>query len=121
MRYTKKNLRDVEDVAAKHGYSEHQEARFARADLEASDTGLAYLLIRPGRSEPFAHRHREAEEIILVLTGGGRIYLDDEQVQLTRLDAIRVPAGITRRLEAGEDGLEVVVFGVHVEGDAEIV
>ena len=121
MSYTKKNLRDVEDAAAKHGYSEQQEARFPRADLDASDTGLAYLRIKPGRSAPFAHRHRQAEEIILVLGGNGRAHLDDEQVELTRLDAIRVPAGVTRKLAAGKDGLEVVVFGAHVEGDAEIV
>lgn len=121
MGYVKKNLAEVEDAAAKHGYSEHQEARFPRADLGASDTGLAYLRIKPGRSEPFAHRHREAEEIILVLAGDGRAELDGEQVELTRLDAVRVPPGVTRKLEAGEDGLEVVVFGAHVQGDAEIV
>ena len=121
MSYTKKNLRDVEDAAAKHGFSEHQEARFPRADLDAADTGLAYLRIKPGRSEPFAHRHREAEEIILVLAGGGRGRFDDELVELAPLDAIRVAPGVTRRLEAGADGLEVVVFGTHVEGDAEMM
>jgi hypothetical protein len=35
MKYTKKNLRSVEDSAVKFGLSETQEARFPRADLGA--------------------------------------------------------------------------------------
>ena len=33
--YTIRNLREVEDLAAKHGFGEVQEARFPRGDLEA--------------------------------------------------------------------------------------
>ena len=57
MSYTIKNLNDVEDSAAKHGYSEQQEARFPREDLDAERTGLAYIVLRPGKKQPFAHRH----------------------------------------------------------------
>jgi mannose-6-phosphate isomerase-like protein (cupin superfamily) len=121
MSYTKKNLGEVEDVAVKHGFSDHQEARFPRSALAASATGLAYLKIKPGQREAFAHRHGEAEEILLVLSGAGRVKLDDELVELEPLDAVRVSPGVTRAFEAGDDGLEVVVFGPHVEGDAEMV
>lgn len=121
MSYTKKNLGEIEDSAVKHGFSDHQEARFARGELEASATGLAYLKIKPGQREAFAHSHGEAEEILLVLSGGGRVKLDDELVELAPLDAVRVGPGLTRALEADDDGLEVVVFGPHVEGDAEMV
>ncbi len=55
MSYAKKNLRQIEDEALRHGFSEHQEARFPRTELP------------------------------------------------------------------GDDGLEVLVFGPHVEGDAEMV
>ena len=39
--YTQVNLRDVEDWRAKHGFGEHQEARFPREalGLEASGAG----------------------------------------------------------------------------------
>jgi hypothetical protein len=37
------------------------------------------------------------------------------------LDAVRVSPGVTRTLEAGDDGLEILVFGPHVESDAESV
>ncbi len=121
MSYAKRNLREIEDQAVKHGFSEHQEARFARGELGAAATGLAYLIIKPSQREAFAHRHGTAEEIILVLSGSGRVKLDDDRVELAPLDVVRVSPGVTRALEADGDGLEVVVFGPHVEGDGEMV
>ncbi len=121
MGYTKRNLRDVEDLAIKHGLADHQEARFPRAELDAAATGLAYLRVKPGMREAFAHRHGEAEEVVVVLSGSGRVKLDEELVHLVPLDAVRISAGVTRAFEADDNGLEVLVFGPHVEGDAEIV
>jgi mannose-6-phosphate isomerase-like protein (cupin superfamily) len=121
MSYAKKNLREVEDSAAKHGLSGTQEARFARGDLGCEQTGLNYLIVKPGQREGFAHRHREAEEVYVVLEGSGRVKLDDELVELAPLDAVRVSPGTTRAFEAGPDGLEVLVFGPRVEGDGELV
>lgn len=119
--YSKTNLRGLDDMAAQHGLSEHQEARFPRRELGAQQTGVSYLIVKPGRREAFAHRHGEAEELYVVLSGSGRVKLDDEVVELASLDALRVSPGVARRFEAGSDGLEVLVFGPHVEGDAEIV
>jgi mannose-6-phosphate isomerase-like protein (cupin superfamily) len=121
MGYAKKNLREVEDSALKHGLSSTQEARFPRADLSAEQTGLNYLIIKPSQREAFAHRHHEAEEVYVVLAGSGRVKLDDDLVELTELDALRVSPGTTRSLEAGPDGLALLIFGPHVEGDGEIV
>ena len=80
MSHTKKNLRDVDDSAVRFGLSDTQEARFARRDLAAEQAGVAYLVIKPGRREAFAHRHRDAEEVYVVLAGSGRVKLDDELV-----------------------------------------
>jgi mannose-6-phosphate isomerase-like protein (cupin superfamily) len=121
MSYTKKNLRDVEDAALTYGLSDTQEARFARRDLAAEQTGVVYLTIKPRRREAFAHRHREAEEIYVVLAGSGRVKLDDELVELTELDAMRVGPGTARQFEAGANGLQLLIFGSHVEGDVEQV
>lgn len=121
MSYTKKNLREVEDAALGRGLSDTQEARFPRQDLEAEQTGLNYLIVKPGQREAFAHRHREAEEIYVVLAGSGRVKLDAELVDLKPLDAVRVGPGTARSFEAGPDGLEVLVFGPRVEGDGEMV
>lgn len=121
MGYTKKNLRDIDDSAARHGLSEVQEARFATRELSAEQTGLNYMIIKPGRREAFAHRHHQAEEIYVVMAGAGQVKLDDEVVDLEALDAVRVSPGITRMFEAGPSGLEVLIFGPHRETDAEMV
>jgi uncharacterized cupin superfamily protein len=121
MSYAKKNLREVEDMAVKHGMSDRQEARFARGDLGTEQTGLNYLIVKPGQREAFAHKHKTAEEVYVVLGGSGRVKLDDELVELAPLDAVRVGPGTARSFEAGSDGLEVLIFGPHVEGDGEMV
>ena len=121
MSYTIKNLREAEDMAAKHGFSENQEARFPHHDLEAESTGLSHQVLRPGKRHAFPHRHNQAEEIFVVLSGGGRAKLDDDVVEVGPLDAIRVSPPVTRAFEADSDGLELLVFGPRHEGDAEIV
>jgi len=119
--YTKVGLTDVEDAAAKGGFAEHQEARFANRDLQTEHTGLSHHRVRPGRRQAFAHRHDEAEEVYVVLSGSGRVKLDDEIVEVAPLDAIRVSPGVTRRFEAGSDGLELLAFGPRHEGDGELL
>ncbi|MGI8728594.1 MAG: cupin domain-containing protein [Solirubrobacteraceae bacterium] len=79
------------------------------------------MIVKPGQREAFAHKHRTAEEIYVVLSGSGRVKLDEALVDLAPLDAVRVGPGVTRAFEAGADGLEVLVFGPHVESDGEVV
>jgi mannose-6-phosphate isomerase-like protein (cupin superfamily) len=121
MGYTIKNLEEVDDMAAKHGLSEFGEARFAREDLQASDTGLSHQRLRAGKRQQFGHRHERAEEVYLVLSGSGRVKLDDEIREIGTLDAIRVEPQVARCFEAGPEGLEYVVFGPHLSGDGEIL
>jgi mannose-6-phosphate isomerase-like protein (cupin superfamily) len=96
------------------------EARFAQKDLEAEETGFSFHRIKPGRRQPFGHRHDEAEEVYVVVRGGGLLKLDDEIIEIERLDAIRISPEVMRAFEAGGEGLEVIVFGPHREGDGEI-
>jgi len=119
--YTVVNLREVEDMAVKHGFDEVQEARFPWRDLDAESTGLGLIRIKPGRRQAFAHRHNEAEEVYVVLSGSGRLKLDDEIVEVSEMDAIRLSPSVGRALEAGDDGIEVLAFGPRHEGDAEII
>lgn len=121
MRFAKKNLREVEDMAVRFGLSASQEARFPREDLGAEQTGLSYLTIKPGKREAFAHRHRSAEELYVVMEGSGRVKLDAELTELNVLDTVRVSPGVARCFEAGPDGLTVLIFGPHVESDSEQV
>jgi mannose-6-phosphate isomerase-like protein (cupin superfamily) len=109
--YGKVNLSEVEDSAPAFGYGDYHEARFATKPLGAQQTGLAYYRIRPGKEQPFSHRHDVQEELYVLLSGTARAHLDDEVVDMRPLDVIRVAAPVTRHLEAGPDGAEILAFG----------
>ena len=120
MSYTIRNLRETEDSAPKFGFDELGEAHFPRKELGADSIGLAYQVLKPGKRQAFGHRHEKAEEIYVVLSGTGRVRLDDEIVEVGELDAIRVAPSVTRAFEAGTDGLVVLAFGPRHESDGEI-
>jgi mannose-6-phosphate isomerase-like protein (cupin superfamily) len=119
--YTIKNLRDVEDMAATQGFGEVQEARFAHGELDAEQIGISLQRVKPGKRHAFAHRHKQAEEVYVVVSGSGRVKLDDDVKEIGPLDAIRVGPTVTRAFEAGDEGLELIAFSPRAEGDAEIV
>lgn len=121
MDYTIKNLREVEDMAAGQGFGEVQEARFAHGDLDSEQSGISLQKVKPGKRHAFAHRHKGAEEIYVVIAGSGRVKLDDEVEEIKELDAIRVAPSVTRAFEADDDGLEIIAFSPRAQGDAEIV
>lgn len=117
MSYTIKNLRDVDDAAVKGGFSDTQEARFATGDLDAEATGVSHHVVKPGKRQAFGHHHDEAEEVYVVLAGSGRIKLDDEVVDVAVLDAVRIAPDVTRAVEGGPEGVELIAFGPRHEGD----
>jgi mannose-6-phosphate isomerase-like protein (cupin superfamily) len=61
------------------------------------------------------------EEIYVVVSGSGRIKLDDEIEVIGTLDAIRIGPSVTRAVEAGDEGIEILAFSPRAQGDAEIV
>jgi mannose-6-phosphate isomerase-like protein (cupin superfamily) len=119
--FTKVSLTEVDDVAPKHGFGDHWEARGARDALAAERTGVMHFRLRPGKRSPFTHRHSDAEEIYVVVKGGGRVKLGDEILDVTALDCIRVAPTTPRAFEAGPDGLEFIAVGAHHPGDGEAV
>ena len=119
--YTLKKLTDVEDSAVKFGMGEFQEARFAGDDLDAEHTGFSLHDVKAGRRQPFAHKHDDAEEVYVVLSGSGRMKLDDDIVDIEKLDAIRVAPGVIRAFEADDSGLQLLAFGPRHQGDGEVI
>jgi len=118
--YTIKNLKEVEDSAPKFGMSDVLEARFAREELGLERSGVSYQRLQPDARLPFGHKHTEQEELYVVVGGSGRIKLDDEILELRQWDAVRIPPGTMRCLEAGSDGLEVVEFGAPNNANADV-
>jgi len=119
--HTRINLAEVEDAAPANGFGARWEARVAREDLDAEQTGLTHFRLRPGKRSPFVHRHKRAEEVYVVLRGTGRVKLDDEIFDVQPLDAVRVAPEVARAFEAGPEGLEFIAFGAHHHADGEPV
>jgi mannose-6-phosphate isomerase-like protein (cupin superfamily) len=109
--YTLVNLKEIEDQAPKFGLAPSIEARFARTSLGLEKSGLSYQRLAPNFRFPFGHKHREQEEIYVVVGGSMRVKLEDEIVELRAWDALRVPGSTMRGFEAGPEGVELIAFG----------
>ena len=112
MSYTKVNLKnDVQDSAPGFGFAPDLEARFASGDLALESSGVGYERLAPNFRVPFGHTHQGQEEVYVIVSGSGRVKIDDEIVDFAQWDAFRVPAGVWRNFEAGADGCEILAFG----------
>jgi mannose-6-phosphate isomerase-like protein (cupin superfamily) len=119
--YTIKNLKELDDVAADRPGD--VEARFGRNHLDSEHLGVSFFRYGPGFRSPIGHRHREQEEAYVVVSGSGRIRLDDEVIELRQWDAVRVAPAVVRAFEGGPDGIEVIAIGSDRPegGDGEMV
>ena len=72
---------------------------------------------------PFAHKHKNQEEVYVLVSGSARIKLEDEIEEMKQWDAVRVPRETVRGFEAGDDGAEFIVVGAPNTGpgDAEVI
>ena len=91
-------------------------AHFVRQDLEAEQFGLSLQRLKPNQRMPFGHTHDQQEEVYVIVGGGGRLKLDDDIVNVTQWDAIRIAPDVMRAIEAGPDGLDLVAFGAPATG-----
>jgi mannose-6-phosphate isomerase-like protein (cupin superfamily) len=109
--YTHKNfLDDIENAAASRGV-DGLEARFGRADLECAHLGVSHFRFSPDYRPPFGHRHQEQEEVYVIVSGSGKLRLDDEIRDVRQWDVIRVAPNVARGFESGPDGLELIAIG----------
>ena len=123
MSYTVVNLREVDDLAPQFGLAPNLESRFAKRALGLENLGLSYFRLAPGFRQPFGHRHGEQEEVYVVVSGSVRMKVDDDIVELSTWDAIRVPGPAARCPEAGPNGAEMIVVGAPLmeRSDAEVL
>jgi len=119
--YGHTNIDDLEDLLPKYGMAELGEARYVREDVGAQGIGISHYRMNPGKRTGFGHRHKEAEEMYVVLNGSGRVKVDDEIVDLRARDVVRVAPAAVREFEAGPQGMELLATGTHVEGDGEML
>jgi mannose-6-phosphate isomerase-like protein (cupin superfamily) len=119
--FTITNLKELEDAAARRG--PEIEARFGRKHIDSDHLGVSYFRYGPGYRSAIGHRHREQEEAYVVVSGSGRVRLDDEILELRQWDLVRVAPRVVRAFEGGPDGLELIAIGSDRPegGDGEMV
>ena len=103
------NLLEIDDDV--QGRLEGLEGRFSRKFLGSRDLGVSHWRYAPNLRNPGAHSHREQEEAYVVVSGSGRVRLDDEIREIRQWDVIRVAPEVVRAFEAGPDGLELIAVG----------
>jgi len=113
--YTVQNLKELEDQAPKFGM-EGIEFRMGRVPLELENLGVSYQRLEPNFRLPFGHRHKQQEEVYVLVDGSARIKLEDEVVELKRWDAVRVHRDTMRCVEAGPNGAEIIAIGAPNTG-----
>ena len=120
--YTIVNIRESEDFAPKFGMPSELKAHFPKRELDCEIGAVGLERLAPGFRHPFGHRHKTQEELYVVVSGSGRLKLDDEIVDVRQWDVIRVAPPVMRNFEAGPDGIEVLAFGAPIdeENDGEI-
>jgi uncharacterized cupin superfamily protein len=122
--YTHINLKsDVEDQAPNFGLSPNLEARMARVPLGLENSGVSYIRIAPGFRIPFGHKHKQQEEVYVLVNGSARIKIEDEVRDLKQWDAVRLHRDTLRGFEAGDEGAELIAIGAPNTGpgDADII
>jgi mannose-6-phosphate isomerase-like protein (cupin superfamily) len=121
--YTHLNLKDAEDQAPNFGLSPDLEFRMARVPLALEQSGLSYCRVAPGFRIPFGHKHKNQEEVYVLVSGNARMKIEDEVKELKQWDAVRVHKDTMRSMEAGEEGAELLIVGAPNTGpgDAEMV
>ena len=79
--------------------------------------GLRRIEIDPGKRSTPAHVHGAEEEIVYVLGGSGLSWQEGETFALAPGDCVvHLPASSAHTLIAGDDGLDVLIFGTRVAG-----
>ena len=78
--------------------------------LDAGTMGTRLWRLAPGQAST-RHRHRDEEELYLLLEGSGRVRVDDELLTLTPLDTLLVEPSSVRQLfnDTDADQLWLVV------------
>jgi quercetin dioxygenase-like cupin family protein len=91
--------------------TEKFEAKFYSKPLEMEHGGVSVMRLASGVVS-FPHRHKEQEEVVLVLSGECEVKVDEEILKLGPFDAIRIAPQAARAYKGAGSGPAVIaVFG----------
>jgi mannose-6-phosphate isomerase-like protein (cupin superfamily) len=105
--YAKINLLSIKNSSETEGLESH----FARKYIESRDIGVSLFRYAPNFQAQGAHSHKVQEEVYVVVHGSGSILLNEEAINITLWDAIRVAPEVVRTFRAGPEGLDILAIG----------
>lgn len=96
------------ETFSKEGRSSYHDA------LGLTGAEISLTNLKNGAATPFLHSHKNNEEIFLIISGMGKIYLDGEIIDIEKGDIIKVEPEAERLLKA-EDNHDLSFFCIQVE------
>jgi mannose-6-phosphate isomerase-like protein (cupin superfamily) len=121
MSYSIKRFSDVPDVLGDYP----GEMRMLTEGLGNEQVAVTWRRMPPktGGKGSYGHRHRQQEEVYLVLSGTLQFKLEDEVVDVPAHTAVRVAAQTVRSVwNEGPDDAELVIVSTRIEApDGELV
>ncbi len=115
--YKKENLKELQNQGENFGLNpEEIQLRMARDPLGCENVGVSYLRLGPGYRVPFGHKHKQQEEIYVLVSGSAMMKVGDEVIEVEPFHAVRVPAETMRGWEGGPQGAEIIAIGAPNTG-----
>jgi mannose-6-phosphate isomerase-like protein (cupin superfamily) len=108
---------DLDDLGSNFDGAPGIEFRMATKALGLEHSAITQQYVPPGIRFPYGHTHETQEETYIVVRGSGRMKIDDEIIELSEWDAVRVGPGSWRGYEAGPEGLELLIVGAPNLGE----
>ena len=112
---------NIETAAFAHGVSSRDgEPPYQFLDLSGDHLGVRIEVVAPGGTTSHPHYHTAEEEHVIVLSGTGTLFLDDEAISLKTGDHVWFRAGETvpHHIENTSDAeIRLLVFGERKEDD----
>ena len=116
--YTVVSREDAADWMA--GYEGFGEMRSYTQGLGSEETAITWRLMPPdtGGRDSYGHRHKDQEEIYLVVRGTLQFKVGDDEFEAGPHTAVRIPADSFRSVHNdGPDEVEVVICSKVARGD----
>lgn len=76
---------------------------FLHDALELTSCEISLNCVPKGFKLPFNHKHKQNEEVYIVLKGKGILTLDNNKLEVKEGDCVKVPPQISRTLENSGD------------------
>jgi mannose-6-phosphate isomerase-like protein (cupin superfamily) len=92
---------------------------FLRGFLGSSGLEMSLNVIPPGKAIPFLHRHRENEEIYIVVAGRGQFLVDDECLDVKEGSILRIDPPAARAWRNNSDAT-LYFLCIQYRADSEI-